>query len=137
MRPEPTPGSNVAAMAFFVSQGGYKLNTDLIDKLGTGNLFINLSMPDPGASIGCHGEPGCQQVTLSDGRPATVSQQNEGPVQRILLSTLAADHTQVTIMMSNLSEKSQNQGKSAPTRSAPPLSADDLIRIASQPWLRW
>jgi len=128
----PIPGS-----AFRVSQGGYKFSLDLSDSAGVGNLFINLNAPAGDKPVSCENQAGCETITLPDKRNATVTRQADGGIQRLMLNTLAADGTQVFIMTTNQSDKSASQGKSAPTRPTPPLSVDDLIKIAGESWLHW
>lgn len=121
---------------FVVSQGGYKLNLDITDGTGTGSVFINLNPPDA-AAIVCDNQPGCDLITLPDKRKASVIRIADRTSQRLMLSTKAADGTQVFIMTTNQSLRAQDQGKTGGTRPTPPMSIDDLIRIAGQTWLHW
>ena len=131
-------GMVAPGLTFRVSQGGYKLNTDLGDAAGIGNLFINLNAPEPDATVDCRGQAGCEPITLPDGRKATVTRSSDGPIQRIMLNTMATDGTQVFVMTSNQSERmAASQGTPQITRPTPSLSVEDLIRVASAPWLRW
>lgn len=128
------PRARVDAMAFYVSQGGYKLNADLTDSLGEGNLFINLSPAVPGVVLPvCAAEPRCELRMLSEGRTAQVETHSDGTVS---LTTLAADGTQISITARNESQGQQDSG--APSaRLRPPLGIDDLVRIASLADLHW
>jgi hypothetical protein len=134
MRAQKEPHAQVEAMAFYVSQGGYKLGADLVDAAGQGNLFINLNPPAGESAVECRGEPNCQVITLPDGRKATLSQTGGG-IATISLSTFAADGTQVIMWSRNQSARAE--GTSTRTRPQPPLGAGDLIRIASVTGLRW
>jgi hypothetical protein len=122
---------------FRVSQGGYKLNLDLTDGAGVGNLFINLNPPAANTSVSCQNQAGCEVVQLADGRQATLTRQSTGGIQRIMINIVASDGTQIYVMTTNQSDKAASQGKTAPTRPTPPLSADDLFRIGGQSWLHW
>jgi hypothetical protein len=125
--------ARVDGMAFYVSQGGYKLSADLVDGAGVGHLFINLNPPSRHApSLRCTGPEPCEQVELADGRQATIHRQSAAGITTLVLITAAADGTQVMIMASN-----QAEGNTRATRPEPPLGRDDLIRIASLAELRW
>jgi hypothetical protein len=134
MSARKVPQARAEAMAFSVSQGGYKLNADLVDAAGQGNLFINLNPPAADATVECRGEPNCHVITLPDGRKATLSQTDDG-ITTISLSTIAADGTQVLMWSRNQSARAE--ATSTRTRPQPPLGVDDLIRIASVTGLRW
>lgn len=129
------PGVRVPMADFRVSQGGYKASVDIRDNAGIGNLFINLNPPAGDGSVSCAGQTGCEPVAMPDGRAATVTRLVDGRIQRLMLNTVAADGTQIYLMCTNQSDKAATQGKSAPTRPIPPLTVDDLIRIAVQSWL--
>lgn len=130
-------GMVAPGLTFRVSQGGYKLSSDVADGAGIGDLFINLNAPDRSATVDCRDQAGCELITMADGRKATVTRSADGPIQRIMLNTLAADGTQVFVMSTNQSVKAQSDGRTARTRPTPPLSAEDLIRVAALPTLRW
>jgi hypothetical protein len=126
------------AMGFYVSQGGYKLDADLTDSAGEGNLFINLSPPVGFATnVDCSGQVGCQMALLSDGRSAVTVRQIDGKVIRLTVNTLAADGTQVMIACVNRSAKAESVRNPGATRPEPPLTMSDLLRIAELPDLRW
>jgi hypothetical protein len=125
------PQARAEAMAFFVSQGGYKLNADLVDAAGQGNLFINLNPPAGESSLACDNVPNCRLITLPDGRKAALAANADD----ITLNTVAADGTQVYVSSSSRSARAEGTG--ARTRPQPSLGADDLIRIASVTGLRW
>jgi hypothetical protein len=108
--------------------GGYKLSIDVSDSAGVGNLVINLTVPDSAASVDCHNEPGCSVQMLPDKRKAAITRYADKTSMRLSLSTIAADGTQVSITTTN-------HGSYGPTRPTPPLTDDDLIRIAGQAWL--
>jgi hypothetical protein len=137
---------HVAAMSFFVSQGGYKLSADLADRQGVGHLFINLSPPVDGGpqEPDCRGETTCGPIVLPDGRKATLTHRPNadiGGVTMLILNSVGADGSQLTIMSSNVSEastgKTKNSPSAGPTRPEPSLGANDLARIAALPGLRW
>ncbi|HEV8557710.1 MAG TPA: hypothetical protein VGR06_15100 [Actinophytocola sp.] len=134
MSARKVPQARAEAMAFFVSQGGYKLNADLVDAAGQGNLFINLNPPAGESSVACDNTPNCHVITLPDGRKAALAQTDDG-ITTLTLSTIAADGTQ--IMMWSRSQSAKAEGTSTRTRPQPPLGVDDLIRIASVTGLRW
>jgi hypothetical protein len=132
MQAKPVPHALAGALTFYVSQGGYKLDADLVDPAGTGNLFINLNPPAGQSMVECRGAPNCHLITLPDGRKATLSQPAGDGATTIMLETVAADGTEVSVMTRN-----QAQGRSGATRPQPPLRVDDLIRIASVSELSW
>jgi hypothetical protein len=125
---------SAAAMTFYVSQGGYKLNTDLADAGGMGNLFIDLSPPVQGGTRPnwCEGQSDCAVVTLPDGRTAARSTHTDAGAITISVSTLAADGTGVSVMCTN---QSGNSGRI--TRKEPPLGLPELLKIVSGPELHW
>ncbi|HET8642552.1 MAG TPA: hypothetical protein VFM37_11480 [Pseudonocardiaceae bacterium] len=141
------PSVPVEAMEFFVSQGGYKLNADLVDADGEGNLFIFLSPPALGhlpgrENVTCAGMAACEVITLPNGRKATVQRDTayNAPAKVIILNTIAEDGTQILVRSANQSERfagGKNPPVSQPTRPEPPLDIDALARIASLPGLVW
>ncbi|QFZ19193.1 hypothetical protein [Saccharothrix syringae] len=135
LRVEPAPGAPAdRAWRFRVAQGGYRAVATLADDTGRGWVMVNLGAPGEG-SVTCGGQPGCELVTLSDGRAAAVTTRTEGGRTVVVLGTRAADGTQVEVHTSNSAEEGGAGG--APTRPAPPLAVADLVRIAELPDLHW
>jgi hypothetical protein len=136
MHAKKVPHAQTDPLAFYVSQGGYKLNADLVDGQGTGNLFINLNAPAPDQPpMSCQAGQDCQLITLSDGRTATLTTQRPSKgVIMLDLNTVAADGTSVYLHTVNQSAETQS---SAASRPNPPLDKDKLIEIALLPALRW
>ncbi|HEU5472173.1 MAG TPA: hypothetical protein VFV67_16085 [Actinophytocola sp.] len=136
MRAVQVPQARVPALAFFVSQGGYKLTADLVDSQGAGNLFIELSPPAPdGMAPRCFG-PDCEAITLPDGRPGVLARTIDGQVVTLTLNTVSPTGTQVSIMSRNRSAVGE-QKSAGPTRRTPPLGRDELIGIAINPGQHW
>jgi hypothetical protein len=136
MHAKKGPHATAPPLAFYVSQGGYKLDADLVDAQGTGNLFINLNPPAPDVTpMSCQAGMECEKVTLPDGRTATLTTQRPAKGLVMLdLNTVAADGTQVYVHTVNQSGGSQSD---APSRPNPPLDKDKLIEIAMLPALHW
>lgn len=130
------PGAIAPAMAFYPSQGDYKLNADLIDAKGKGNLFIDLSPPGvPFVADSCTGKPDCEVLTLPDQRTVLVTRPTIGQIKHVQLSTTTPDGATLLIMVSNQSAAAGRT--SGPSRPDPPLAVEDLLRIASIPGLHW
>jgi hypothetical protein len=134
-RARKIPSARVDALSFFVSQGGYKLNADLVDAKGEGNLFIDLWAPVTVFPSNCPAPLVCEQISLPDGRKAMFSTQTDHGVTTLSLTTATADGSGVAIMSRNQSARAA--ASSSPTRATPPLGRDDLITIASLAGLRW
>jgi hypothetical protein len=134
----PMPESKTQAMAFYPSPGAYKLNADLIDRLGKGNLFIVLSPPPPAGQAvtsTCERGSGCEVVDLTDMREGKLRRSSNGSITRLQLDTTTSDGGQLLIMVSN---QSAAAGRTSGTsRPEPPLNRDDLIRIANADGLGW
>jgi hypothetical protein len=131
------PGAvNSEPLAFYVSQGGYKVNVDLVDSSGEGNLFINLNPPaGVGSSVDCAGDPHCELGQLPNGRPAAVSRHVDGELIQLSVNTSTDDGAQVYLACVNQSVRTQSGSKR--TRPEPPLTTADLMRIAALPGLHW
>jgi hypothetical protein len=134
MQALPVPDARAGALDFYVSQGGYKLNADLVDAAGEGNLFANLGEGVKGAAVACDTVPNCTVTTLPDGSAATVQTDTADGVTRLTLNTVRPSGIQVVLTSSNVSERSTVRGKNVPapdpTRAEPSLDIAALSRIA-------
>jgi hypothetical protein len=136
MRAEAMPNAPAAALAFYASYGTYKLNADLIDGRGKGNLSVVLSPPVPGKVVPdtCD-RNACEIVSLTNGRTGALYRIADGSIARMQLSTMTEDGTQVAVMVSNQSLAAGRT--SGPSRPETPLTREDLISIANTPGLGW
>lgn len=134
MRALPVPEARAGALDLYVSQGAYKLNADLVDAAGEGNLFAVIGEGVGGAAVACDGVPNCTMTTLADGSAATVQTETTDGITRLTLNTVRPSGIQLVLTSANVSERSTVRGKNVPapdpTRAEPPLDVTALGRIA-------
>jgi hypothetical protein len=131
MSAEPAPGAD-RGWRFQLSQGGYKVSTDLADPEGKGWAMVYLE-PPAGGAVTCGDQPGCEPIDLAGGRKGTLTTTRlPDDVTVVALNAKAADGTSITVHTSNA-----ETGTGTRTRPTPPLSTADLVRIAELPGLHW
>lgn len=136
-------------LEFYSSQAEYKAGADIVDPLGTGNLFVAVDNAD-GAPLGesdvC-AEPNefkvsCRVFRTKSGDQVTVYRAlMPGGVTHLAVSSLRLDGTSVYLACTDYAENSVPQVKNPappkPQRSSTPLTEQQLIELALDPALAY